>query len=66
MFNDDELADFGIKTSNLVDQMVDSPSTNIEIRSRFSPTSFSMDEMMSTSRDSLPNVEDLVTIILIL
>ena len=70
MFQDDamELADFGIKSSpNLImDSMIDSDMVDIsaarivEIRSRFSPTQFSVDEMMSTSRDSLPNIEELV------
>ncbi len=72
MFQEDdalELADFGIKSSpNLImDSMIDSDMVDIsaarivEIRSRFSPTQFSVDEMMSTSRDSLPNIEELVS-----
>lgn len=72
MFQDEdamELADFGMKSSpNLImDSMIDSDMVDIsaarivEIRSRFSPTQFSVDEMMSTSRDSLPNIEELVS-----
>ena len=60
---DDVSSDNGISSALFTDEVDDFKASNIDIddfATTIRATTFSMDEMMSKSRDSLPNVEELV------